>query len=393
MRNFCLVLWSEPLIRRIVPLSEVLYRAEKPKSRYVMCQTEPPHPVEMEEDAPDARRRHANSDREHSHVYVESLGQKSLLAWKSWVQKRWLEDYMDETWEEEYTDAVKRSIHVDPRNWTQEACIRYHRKDPCVEGSRQAWGDPKRAIEGLREAAMGLRSGEIDIKDIKDMAPDVYVRHHSGFDKLHKDKLYKNVRREAPRVYYLYGETRAGKSTWAGDGEHGNPAWRGKSRYYHMPKEKKGAACLFQNYTQQEIAIFDEFSTSTFPNLRFWNRIVDNVPCVVRILYGDVQFNSPIIIFCSNYKLEDLFPNSDNRSTLFGRAKQYITYMKFWKEEEEGQPPRYCKRLLTPDWDTLIQEAKDTENYEMRRAARARAQDGQTRTGTMLDFSRNNPSS
>lgn len=228
-------------------------------------------------------------------------------------------------------------FHVEVQRGTNRAARDYCRKSrtqapglsPVENGTFVGRGRPST----LEDIAMSIRNGETSLRETIDLHPEVYVRHHSGLDKLAYETT--KDRTEAPKVYIYFGGTGTGKTLFA--------RWKAKQLaggeerdvyYLALNGRNDKRPVWWDGYRQQKVVVIDDFHSSL--TCDFMMRLIDHIGFSVQIKGAMARFNSPYIIITSNYEPSTWYPNLKMNPEPGTRGLQplhrrLVDYCKIWE--------------------------------------------------------------
>ena len=183
---------------------------------------------------------------------------------------------------------------VDPENYCMKGGD-YEQIDNRAQGKRN---DLKTACEVVKTHGLDRMIDEL---------PHMYVKYHSGFDKLVQRK---GPRTEKPIVIWIYGETGVGKTRCVFEREP-NIWISGKNLRW------------WQGYCNQEAVLFDDFR-SDFCTYHELLRILDRYPYQVEVKGGSVEFTSKRIYITSPYSPTDCYLTVEDKDQLTRRIDGII---------------------------------------------------------------------
>lgn len=151
-------------------------------------------------------------------------------------------------------------------------------------------------LEKGRPMRQGCRSDLLELKNDIDRGDDdeklwenhfslmvQYGRRLADYKDLHVPR-----RREFGQLFIFWGTTGTGKTRKAFE-------LAGESEpYVHM-----GTTTFFEGYTNQEVAIFDEFDGTSL-SFAYFKQLTDRYPMRVNVKGGSREWNPKIIVFTSN---------------------------------------------------------------------------------------------
>lgn len=141
-----------------------------------------------------------------------------------------------------------------------------------------------------------------------------FIRYHKGLEKYMYLKATERTKR--PKVTVIYGPTGTGKS---------HEAWEiatAASSCYYKDNSK-----WWDGYFCQEVVVWDDFEMSCINyDTNFLLKLLDKYPFQVQNKGGYVKFNSPHIIFTSNYPPDKWITNESIVKEAFLRRIETIIY-------------------------------------------------------------------
>lgn len=136
--------------------------------------------------------------------------------------------------------------------------------------------------------------------------PEVYVKYHSGLDKL----AFQRPRNFKPHVVWIWGPTGTGKTRRVV--ESNNDLWiSGRNLKW------------WSGYENQQATLFDDFRGDfcTFHELL---RILDRYPYTVEIKGGFRELNSPLMFITSCYAPQDVYQSREDIQQLIRRIDEIV---------------------------------------------------------------------
>lgn len=180
--------------------------------------------------------------------------------------------------------------HCEIRRGTQSEAVEYCKKD----GNWVEFGTAAVSQQGKRTdldtALEPLASGKCRLDDWVEANPKYFVQYRNGIRDLALHVASKKPR-IAARVIYIWGAPGTGKSRWA-------HAICPESTWVY------GGKGWFDGYTDQRVAIFDDFDFDLEPGTLL--KLLDIYKCQLPIKGGFTFWNPETIIITSNYELDSL---------------------------------------------------------------------------------------
>lgn len=241
----------------------------------------------------------------HIHVYVEFENGKTLETVKSITPRGHIE--------------VCKGSSLENRAYVVKD------GDFAERGNRSMTQDEKGATEQLRwaEAKKFAISGELDKID-----DQIFVTHYGNLKRIQKDHLPAVHDLREPCAYWLYGESGNGKSQWARN--------RFGSQFY-----SKDASKWWDGYQNEEVALIEDIDPGQSSMIRQFKIWADKYAFVAETKGGMLRIRPRIIVFTSQYTIEEVFGIVDRQS---------VDAMK-----------RRCKEEYVPHWKGTIRESLNAE--------------------------------
>lgn len=246
--------------------------------------------------------------------------------------------------------VFKELVHCEARSGSRQQAREYCRKEESrIAGPWEygVWlgdtdaGDSSGRSTDLERLIQGVRSGMTN-SQLWEQHPAAMGRHFRAVDRYRIDCPV-IVRREAPEVLVLWGESGTGKTREA----HRLIEERGHSFYNKMPGD------WWCGYSGQDAVIIDDF----YGNLRYTTflQVLDRYPGVtVEIKGGNVHFTSKLVIITSNkhprewYKVEDKKP-------ILRRISKIYHYTQDGVQEEDPHAPTFNPPPVYGDSEEEVQ--------------------------------------
>ena len=209
----------------------------------------------------------------------------------------------------------------------------------------------------------GARSDLKGVKGIVDRGgteADVAEEHFSDYIRYFRGirqymLLKAKPRNSRPAVTTFWGPTGTGKT---------HSAWElaGDQTVYVVPGHKSSGT-YWDGYSQQKFVIIDEMSGARF-GWQFLLQLLDERPFTVPVHGGNIVFNSPNIIFCSNSHPRDWYDQTKEffkweGGPLQRRLEDLGTIIH--KEERYRQPERQECREARVDLDPPVNDGFDLD--------------------------------
>lgn len=179
------------------------------------------------------------------------------------------------------------------RAGTQAQAIGYVKKPESKDGvsadNNREHGKPDVNEQGkrndLHEAVSALKKNN-NLREVAMEHTSVFVKFHSGLQKL-SSMIYKNRdKNDPPDVYWIYGPSGVGKSRTVWD------MFKPDEVYPKDPMNK-----WWDGYVQQPVILIDEYKGGWEPS--YLLRVIDRYPMTVEIKGGSMPLNSPVIVITS----------------------------------------------------------------------------------------------
>lgn len=237
---------------------------------------------------------------------------------------------------------------IERRKGTQEQAIAYCTKERTRTKGPYTYGEKK---EQGKRSDLDVVKTKLDAgKNMLEIADEhwgSFVRYHKSFE--HYLYLKATTRTVKPKVTVLWGPTNTGKSHTAAE----------------MAKEIGGEVYYKDNtkwwngYSMQEVVIWDDFEMSCINyNTNYLLKLLDKYPFQVETKGGYVKFNSPHIIFTTNFDPEEWTTEERTKKALARRFSTIVHMTQTVPEVSEGNTmPHSPDELEYDNW----YESKDIE--------------------------------
>lgn len=150
----------------------------------------------------------------------------------------------------------------------------------------------------IKELTQKIRDGEITLEECMFDYPELYVRYSRSFEKMFNAVM--KPRENPPEVFWRWGL-----------------AGTGKTRYCiekHQSHYIKDGTSWWDNYTQQEAIIIDDFDNNI--PYRTLLRIIDRYSCQGQVKGSYVQINSPYIYITCEHPPEHYWNGNELQQIL-----------------------------------------------------------------------------
>lgn len=241
-----------------------------------------------------------------------------------------------------FMEPAKRSVQENIRYCTKEGPLDEKNQVIYEYGIR-----PKKSEQGQRndllECYKYIKEGN---KDYQLKYPLVYMKYGNKLDSLHC--LHQKDRDYEMEVYYIYGPTCTGKSSYVFN-KH-----KTSDIYVH-----DYTSDFFNGYNGQPVLLIDEFKSNCSKNkltLRQLNCLCDRYPMSVNIKGSYTKFVSKIIYIVSNYgPYEEFYPHeSDEIKDTFYRRLTDVIYL--------GERKLSDKKQLNSKMLKIFEQTNDKKN-------------------------------
>lgn len=125
------------------------------------------------------------------------------------------------------------------------------------------------------------------ISEIAEDHPIAFMKYHRGITAL-RDALLPATNRGAPKIFYLWGKTRTGKSRWA------------REHYPNAFVARDNVGGWMDKYDGETEVIFDEFR-GKWPMSEMLT-ILDRYKCILPVKGSSTALQATTFIFTSNYE-------------------------------------------------------------------------------------------
>lgn len=188
-------------------------------------------------------------------------------------------------------------------------CIDYCMKEKTrVEGPWEVGTRPSQGRrKDLEEIAESIRNGA-SLKEVAKNNPGEFVRYHRGLQALKELYLEPRDYETKMEVCWIYGEAGLGKTRIAYESHDRNEIYM------------KGNHKWWNNYTQQEAIIWDDFCVPIGGiggrelSFRYFLNVTDRYPYQVETKGGFVELNSKVMYITCEYPPEVVFGGTENES-------------------------------------------------------------------------------
>jgi len=210
------------------------------------------------------------------------------------------------------------TAHIEKRIGTREQCITYCKKEESrLENTEPFQYGICHQQQGQRndlEAACTLLKRSLDIKDLVDEMPGLYIKYHRGFEKM--VSVLKEKRTWKTMVFVVWGEPGSGKT---------RSAYEWNPDAYFLQRGN-GKNLWFDGYYDQTCVIIDDFyNTIPYDTML---RLCDRYPCRVECKGGSTEFLAQKLIITTNLNPNDIYPNAGNNVDAFWRRVDRVIYYK-----------------------------------------------------------------
>lgn len=168
---------------------------------------------------------------------------------------------------------------------------------------------------------------EQGLNAVKEKSPEVFIKYHSGLEKLHAS--YQKPRKFKPKVEWIYGKTGVGKTKFVCDKE--DDLWiSGKNLKWWL------------GYENQEAVLIDDFRKDfcTFHELL---RILDRYPYAVEVKNSYRQLNSKRMYITCPYHPSEVYDTREDIEQLLRRIDKITNleqkFENLASDDDEDVPP------------------------------------------------------
>lgn len=215
--------------------------------------------------------------------------------------------------------------HYTVCNGTQQQNIAYCTKEPRVSGP-YTFGEKKQEHgkrKDLEDAVELAKSGATKRKIITE-APEVFLKYRSGL--LDIKQAFAPIRNTTTQGIFVYGKPGSGKTHYFKQ-LYPNAYWKDNSIWW-------------PDYDNEKVVIWDEFESSKY-SIQDLKMLLNHCPLKVQFKGGYANFTSLVIVFLSNNKLEELYPQVEaiHQQALYSRFRQF------------KMSDRKLKTMPSPEWE------------------------------------------
>jgi len=214
-----------------------------------------------------------NGDTDHIHIYIETRDKMRVARVKS---------------------VFGHGMHWEPLYAADaQKYIDYIEKDGDVfikTGTRRHGKGHRSDLDRVAE----LISSKATLQQLWEAVPGALLRYPRGIDQARA--LNATARNTKPICIYIYGDSGTGKTRSCYD-----LAAKHSKTIFMMADDRSH---WLDGYMQQDILVLDEF-TGEQKNV-YYNTLFDRYPCSMQVKGGFTQINSPVMIVCSNYSIDDI---------------------------------------------------------------------------------------
>jgi len=227
--------------------------------------------------------------------------------------------YHIQGWLSTHHQCVFRTVHAifpeEAKAWVRKArgtpqqCWDYCTKDdtrvdgPWTKGERPVGAGKRNDLKDFVEAAKGLATGDMTLKQLEEDHVPIEARYMKYFDRV---VTREQPDRSRPTLCTLaYGPPATGKTT--GLRRRAEEEYPGAEIYYLPLKEHDQSNQWWDMYKGQEVIIIEDASPG-FMKQEYFLRLIDRTPLLVQTKGNYRKFLGRHVYISSNYSLDGLFP-------------------------------------------------------------------------------------
>lgn len=261
----------------------------------------------------------------HLQGYFEMKHQKTITAIKKQL------DYCQNIHLEEAIASADKNIKYCSKTISLATGIPVANNDKWfTRGSPKQQGH-RTDLELIAELAQDI---SIPMKEVANTYPSEFVKYHKGIERLRQ--LQYEPRTEKPTVIWRYGKSGVGK-TFKATEDHPD---------YYIKDDTK----WWDNYTQQEAIIIDDFDHKTW-NYRDFLRLLDKHKYQGQTKGGQVWINSPYIYITCEFSPRQLYYGNELEQVM-RRLSKLIHVKEIDNEYDETEAPEPLVGITTDDNST-----------------------------------------
>jgi len=191
--------------------------------------------------------------------------------------------------------------HCDPAIRSEETNTKYCTKSSTSIGDPFIWGEPSKQgkrndLKKVKSSIVSNINSSTNIRDFAIANPDLYIRSHSGIDKLvYHHKIPRNFKTD---VFIYWGVSDSGKT---------RKAYEENQSIYKKPN-----GSWWDGYEGQDTVLIDDYDG--YIPFREFLQLNDRYPHQVPVKGSFRQFTSKRIIYTSNINPIDWYPNLKEES-------------------------------------------------------------------------------